>query len=213
MPGRRSRKLYTGIAIPVCTLIILRVALLLCCCARAGGGLTTPQCENIHMPISDTALDRSTLPYTELVSWQGCITMSEPSIYAALYRPNLNQRLLLSGDVELNPGPWPALSQTRPPAKNTRNSTRSTSDGDSANGSLNEATTPQVPDTMETNMNDLVTEMRLLKTEVINITGISRIKEKVDRLNEDINNLKEENKDIKKVMKECKVRIYLFSRG
>ena len=44
-------------------------------------------------------------------------------------------------------------------------------------------------------MNDLVTEMRLLGTEVNSITGIStRIEEKVDRLNEDVNNLKEENK-------------------
>ena len=95
--------------------------------------------------------------------------------------------------------------------KNTRNSTRSTSGGDSANDTPNETTAPQVPDTMETNMKDLVTKMRLLRTEVNNIAGIStRIEEKVDRLNEDVNNLKEENKDIKN---NCKVRIHLFSRG
>ena len=76
-------------------------------------------------------------------------------------------------------GYLPALGQTAPPAKNTRIQLLI-----ETNDTPNEATAPQVVDTMETNMKNLVTEMRLSGTEVKKVADIStRIEQKVVRLN------------------------------
>ena len=75
-----------------------------------GGGLTTPRLsETTHTPLFTNTLDA--LSCTEPV-----ITNVEPLVSVSLNTPSLNRaRLLLSGDVEMNPGPnpGPALAQGR----------------------------------------------------------------------------------------------------
>ena len=190
MPGRRGRRLYTGIAIPVCTLIILRVVLILCCCAGVGGGLTTPRLsETTHTPLFTNTLD--TLSCTELVSWRGYITNVEPLVSVSLNTPNLNRaRLLLSGDVEMNPGPnpGPALAQEGPPARNTRQSTLSTSGGELGIEQQNTAGLQEVMKAITEIRADMNTRFDELKTET------DEIKEKQNKMQHKVDDLEMENK-------------------